>query len=53
MWSAAVDVPLFAARAAGRLRRMPELGRSLLEALSGTSGAEFGISPLLLGRLLL
>jgi 2-polyprenyl-6-methoxyphenol hydroxylase-like FAD-dependent oxidoreductase len=47
-----VDVPLLARRAAERLRRFPELGETLLGALGGAISPERGLSPALLGRLL-
>jgi menaquinone-9 beta-reductase len=47
-----LDVPPLAARAASRLRRMPELGRALLDLMSGAPATERRLSPLLLGRLL-
>ncbi len=47
-----VDVPLLARRAAARLQRFPELGETLLGALGGAVSPERGLSPALLGRLL-
>ena len=49
---ALVDVPFLARRAASRLRRFPELGDTLVGALSGASSPARGLSPALLGRLL-
>ncbi len=48
-----VDVPFLARRAARRLHRLPELGRTLLDALGGATPGDRGLSPLLLGRLVL
>jgi 2-polyprenyl-6-methoxyphenol hydroxylase-like FAD-dependent oxidoreductase len=47
-----LDVPFVAARVAGRLRSVPELGRTLLDAIGGTAPPERALSPLALGRLL-
>ncbi len=49
---ALIDVPFLARRAASRLRRFPELGDALLAPLSGASAPGRGLSPLLLGRLI-
>jgi hypothetical protein len=47
-----VDVPPLARRAVARLGARPELGATLLGALGGTLAPERGLSPALLGRLL-
>ena len=47
-----VDTPPLARRATARLRLRPELGATLLGALSGTVRPERALSPLLLGKLL-
>jgi 2-polyprenyl-6-methoxyphenol hydroxylase-like FAD-dependent oxidoreductase len=48
-----VDVPPLARRAVARLGARPELGAVLLGALGGTLAPQRGLSPALLGRLLL
>jgi flavin-dependent dehydrogenase len=47
-----VDVPFLARRASERLRARPEIGATLLGALAGTIPPERGLSPALVGSLL-
>jgi len=48
-----VDVPILARRATSRLRMRPELGGTLLGALSGTIAPERALSPALVAKLVL
>ncbi len=48
-----VDVPVLARRATSRLRLRPELGGTLLGALSGTVAPERALSPTLMAKLVL
>jgi 2-polyprenyl-6-methoxyphenol hydroxylase-like FAD-dependent oxidoreductase len=47
-----VDVPFLARRASARLRRFPELGEHLMNALSGGVASQRAPSPALLARLI-
>jgi 2-polyprenyl-6-methoxyphenol hydroxylase-like FAD-dependent oxidoreductase len=47
-----VDVPFLARRASARLRRFPELGEHLMNALSGGLASQRELSPALLVRLI-
>jgi hypothetical protein len=48
-----LDVPFVSARVSERLRRVPALGRSLLDAIGGIAPPERALTPVSLGRLLL
>ena len=48
-----LDVPFVSTRVSERLRRVPALGRSLLDAVAGIAPPERALTPLSLGRLLL
>lgn len=47
-----IDVPPLARRAAARLARLPEVGETLLDALSGAIPPQRALAPSVLGRLL-
>jgi len=47
-----IDVPPLAQRAVSRLRRLPDLGATLIEALAGARSPQAVFNPLVLGRLL-
>ncbi len=47
-----IDVPPLAQRAVNRLRRLPDLGTTLIDALAGARAPQTAFHPLVLGRLL-
>lgn len=47
-----IDVPPLAQRAVNRLRRLPVLGTTLIDALAGARAPQTAFHPLVLGRLL-
>jgi flavin-dependent dehydrogenase len=47
-----LGVPFITKRVAGRLRRVPALGRDLLDAIGGVTPPESALAPLALGRMM-